>query len=114
MECPKCQHQNADSANFCNECATPLPLICLQCGHTNSPGSKFCNECARDLSQAVVTESPPSTSASSAPTGERRQATVLFSDLSGFTAMTEKLDPEEVQGLMRRLKDRAVEIVEAH
>ncbi|MCZ6748287.1 MAG: adenylate/guanylate cyclase domain-containing protein, partial [SAR324 cluster bacterium] len=39
---------------------------------------------------------------------------MLFSDLSGFTAMTEKLDPEEVQGLMRRLKDRAVEIVEAH
>ncbi|MEE8555933.1 MAG: adenylate/guanylate cyclase domain-containing protein, partial [bacterium] len=28
--------------------------------------------------------------------------------------MSEKLDPEEVQGLMRRLKDRAVEIVEAH
>ncbi|MCZ6750037.1 MAG: AAA family ATPase, partial [SAR324 cluster bacterium] len=46
--------------------------------------------------------------------GERRQATVLFSDLSGFTAMTEQLDPEEVQGLMRRLKNRAVEIVEAH
>ncbi|MCZ6553950.1 MAG: adenylate/guanylate cyclase domain-containing protein, partial [SAR324 cluster bacterium] len=39
---------------------------------------------------------------------------MLFSDLSGFTAMTEQLDPEEVQGLMRRLKDRAVEIVEAH
>ncbi|MEE8555930.1 MAG: adenylate/guanylate cyclase domain-containing protein, partial [bacterium] len=28
--------------------------------------------------------------------------------------MSEKLDPEEVQGLMRRLKDRAVEIVESH
>ena len=46
--------------------------------------------------------------------GERRQATVLFSDLSGYTAMTEKLDPEEVQTLMRRLKDRAVGIVEHH
>ncbi|MCZ6748993.1 MAG: AAA family ATPase, partial [SAR324 cluster bacterium] len=28
--------------------------------------------------------------------------------------MNERLDPEEVQGLMRRLKERAVEIVEAH
>ncbi|MCZ6749525.1 MAG: AAA family ATPase, partial [SAR324 cluster bacterium] len=28
--------------------------------------------------------------------------------------MSERLDPEEVQGLMRRLKDQAVEIVESH
>ena len=26
--------------------------------------------------------------------GERRQVTVLFGDIAGFTAMTEKLDPE--------------------
>ena len=28
--------------------------------------------------------------------GERRQATVVFADIAGFTAMSEKLDPEEV------------------
>ena len=28
--------------------------------------------------------------------------------------MSEKLDPEEVEGLMRRLKDGAVQIVESH
>jgi class 3 adenylate cyclase/tetratricopeptide (TPR) repeat protein len=39
---------------------------------------------------------------------------VLFSDLSGFTAMTEKMDPEDVQALMRGLKNGAVEIVESH
>ncbi len=39
---------------------------------------------------------------------------MLFSDLSGFTAMTEQLDPEEVEGLMRQLKHGAVEIVETH
>lgn len=27
--------------------------------------------------------------------GERRQATILFSDLSGYTSMSEKLDPEK-------------------
>jgi class 3 adenylate cyclase len=31
---------------------------------------------------------------------ERRQATVLFADISGFTAMSEKMDPEEVTMLM--------------
>ena len=28
------------------------------------------------------------------PEGERRRATILFSDLSGYTEMNERLDPE--------------------
>jgi len=35
--------------------------------------------------------------------GERKQVTVLFSDLSGFTAMSERLDPEDVRGVMSKL-----------
>src|SRR5262249_48466483 len=34
--------------------------------------------------------------------GERKQVTVLFADVSGFTAISEKLDPEEVHQLMTR------------
>ena len=44
--------------------------------------------------------------------GERRHATVLFSDLSGYTVMNEKLDPEVVQELMTRIKSGAIRIVE--
>jgi class 3 adenylate cyclase/tetratricopeptide (TPR) repeat protein len=33
---------------------------------------------------------------------ERRYATVLFADVSGFTAMSEKMDPEDVTVLMNR------------
>jgi class 3 adenylate cyclase len=32
--------------------------------------------------------------------GERKQVTVLFVDVSGFTALSEKLDPEDVHQLM--------------
>jgi len=46
--------------------------------------------------------------------GERRQATVLFSDLSGYTAMSEALDPEDVERVMNRIKSNAVLIVERH
>ena len=37
---------------------------------------------------------------------------MLFSDLTGYTAMNERLDPEEVQGIMSRIKSEAVRIVE--
>jgi class 3 adenylate cyclase/tetratricopeptide (TPR) repeat protein len=39
---------------------------------------------------------------------------VLFSDLSGYTAMNERLDPEEVRGIVGRIKAEAVRIVEGH
>src|SRR3984957_20308925 len=34
------------------------------------------------------------------PTGERRQLTVMFCDLVGSTALSEKLDPEELRSLL--------------
>ena len=33
--------------------------------------------------------------------GERRQVTVVFADLSGFTALAERLDPEEVASVLK-------------
>ncbi|MFN2432552.1 MAG: adenylate/guanylate cyclase domain-containing protein [Gemmatimonadota bacterium] len=43
--------------------------------------------------------------------GERRQVAVLFADLSGFTAMAEHMDPEEVSLLMNRVLQRLSEAV---
>jgi|GEM_PF-5142299 len=37
---------------------------------------------------------------------ELRQATILFADISGFTAMSEKMNPEEVtsvKGFLKRI-----------
>jgi len=76
-------------------------MQCPNCKHENERNQKFCGECGHNLQSAA---SP----------GERRNATIMFSDLAGFTAMAEGLDPEQVQGLMRRLKDRSVQIVEHH
>jgi class 3 adenylate cyclase/tetratricopeptide (TPR) repeat protein len=39
--------------------------------------------------------------------GERKSVTVMFADVSGFTAMSERLDPEEVHAIM----DRAFEVI---
>src|SRR5207249_6008749 len=37
------------------------------------------------------------------PEADRRLVTVLFADLSGFTALSERLDPEEVRGFQGEL-----------
>lgn len=37
--------------------------------------------------------------------GERRVVTILFADISGFTAMSEKMDPEQVRSLMNACFD---------
>ena len=39
---------------------------------------------------------------------------MLFSDLSGYTAMNEKLDLEEGEQIMGRIKVEVVKIVENH
>lgn len=46
--------------------------------------------------------------------GERRAVTIMFADISGFTAMSERMDPEQVRNLMNRCFDHLVPIVEKY
>src|SRR3954447_14512094 len=41
-------------------------------------------------------------SAANTPARERRQVTILFADLCGFTALSQTLDPEELRELIGR------------
>src|SRR5438067_1403329 len=92
-------HSNANSSIFCPRCREQLPNK-----------AKFCSSCGTPTSIRAIT-----TDGDSMPEkGERRLATVLFSDLSGYTALHQSLDPEEVEAVMLRLKHRAIEIVELH
>src|SRR5258708_4456374 len=53
---------------------------------------------AHGVSAPASIEAP----ADSAPPHERRQVTILFADLSGFTALSQSLDPEELRDLVAR------------
>jgi len=125
MQCPECQSDNPADARFCNKCGSKLEIACPKCSNVNPAGSKFCNECGHNLSKSDVPrearDSLPSAPAEPVapesmpvPEGERRQATIVFSDLSGYTSMNERLDPEEVEAIMSRIKIEAVRIVERH
>jgi class 3 adenylate cyclase/tetratricopeptide (TPR) repeat protein len=48
------------------------------------------------------------------PAAERKRITVLFSDLSGYTAMSEKLDPEEVKEITSRIFGEATGVVDRY
>jgi class 3 adenylate cyclase len=46
--------------------------------------------------------------------GERRQLTVMFCDLVGSTAMSQRMDPEDLRGLMQRYQRAAGEVIAQH
>ncbi|MCH8886588.1 MAG: zinc ribbon domain-containing protein, partial [SAR324 cluster bacterium] len=85
-------------------------MKCPSCQHEKPPDARFCIACGQGLAAPASSDSITA----SIPSGERRQATIVFSDLSGYTAMNERLDPEEVQEIMSRIKAEAVRIVESH
>ncbi|HRY56275.1 MAG TPA: adenylate/guanylate cyclase domain-containing protein, partial [Spirochaetia bacterium] len=46
--------------------------------------------------------------------GERRVAAILFSDMKGFTSLSERMDPEEMDGLMSRVFGLFESIIREH
>ena len=46
--------------------------------------------------------------------GERKLVTIMFADISGFTALSEKMDPESVRDMMNGCFARLVPVVEKY
>ena len=105
MHCAHCKAANPDAARFCGACGASLVPPCPQCGAAVFAGSSFCTTCGQPLGRL---QPPP------ADEGERRLATVMFSDLSGYTALNESTDPEEVEAIMDRIKVAAIGVIQGH
>lgn len=77
-------------------------MACTGCGLELSPSFSFCPQCGRPQAsaRAKVVEPPPRQWET-----DRRQVTVLFADLSGFTGLSERLDAEDVRAFQAALFD---------
>ena len=98
MKCPTCQFGNREGAKFCIECGDPMEFRCPKCGVITPITGTYCLECGHKLDEAVEIEKEVTEAK-----GERKYVTVLFSDMSGYTAMSERLDPEEVKEITSRI-----------
>jgi class 3 adenylate cyclase len=106
------------------ECGAALERACATCGAAAPEEARFCISCgaplpgaplpgAEQASREAADQPPPlaSPAAVSQEPDERRTATVLFADLSGYTAIAEGLDPESVKRLLERILTRLGEEV---
>lgn len=129
MKCPKCQFENPEGMKFCGECGSKLERICPKCNLSNPASFKFCGECGFDLRKAEEASpvddldqklSTPEIAGHEIPAapaameGERKYVTALFSDMSGYTAMSERLDPEEVKEITSRIFAEISKIVDKY
>src|SRR3954454_5220226 len=102
--CAACGFGNAAGALYCGRCGAELGRPCPSCGSIVSAELAFCTTCGA----ALGTDGPPPAAE------ERKVVTVVFVDLVGFTARAERLDPEDVRGLLAPYHARVRVELERH
>ena len=124
MKCQKCQAENSEDSKFCHECGVKLVKVCPQCGSECLLGDKFCSKCGKNLSLPpepsikeftadekleIIKRYLPKALTEKVLAqrdkieGERKQVTVMFCDMVGFTPLSERLGPEEAYSIMDRV-----------
>ena len=131
MQCPHCRHDNRDDARFCRECGGAFGNRCAVCGANLAAESRFCDNCGAPSAAATTGQvaspllaSPyfhaPSALAKriltseAALEGERKQVTVLFSDLKGSTEHIADRDPEDARRILDPVLERMMEAVDRY
>ncbi len=98
-----------------------MTTLCGSCGFENPPGMRFCGNCGTRLDESDALEKEPRISpftpefgtmmgadlvqrlhqAGIEAIGQRRNTTVLFADISGSTALSERIDGEDYYNLLQ-------------
>jgi class 3 adenylate cyclase len=76
--------------------------LCPNCNEDNPERAKFCLACGAPLAAAPVAREV------------RKTVTILFTDVTGSTALGERNDPEAMRSVMERYFDRMSVVIEQH
>jgi class 3 adenylate cyclase/tetratricopeptide (TPR) repeat protein len=96
MKCPKCHFENPKGAKFCNECGqyiasphvTPPPILPV-----DEKFAKIQRYLPHGLADKILSERDKIE-------GERKQVTVMFCDMAGFTPLVERHGAEKAYIIM--------------
>jgi class 3 adenylate cyclase len=117
MDCPSCGRENRDGRRLCGDCGASLPLVCPACGALDEDGARFCGDCGTGLRSSPGAAPAPERDpractpkhladkilqSKSALGGERKQVTVLFTDVKGSMELAEQVDAEEWHAILDR------------
>jgi class 3 adenylate cyclase/tetratricopeptide (TPR) repeat protein len=121
MKCAECQFENLDGMNFCGKCGAKLERLCPQCNFSNPAEYEFCGKCGQNLippSEPIPRDlsfdekidkiqrylpkglTEKILSQRDRIEGERKQVTVMFCDMEGYSQLSERVGPEEAYDIM--------------
>lgn len=113
MNCASCNFQCPDGMKFCGQCGASVQIICSNCQFDNPTGFSYCGNCGTQLS--TKSEHSPLQKLPLQEThhveAEHRHLTVMFCDLVGSTALSSKLDPEELREVIREYQEVSAKVV---
>src|SRR6266487_1991200 len=115
--CGSCGGENPEGMSFCGHCGAQADALwtCAACGGENVPATGFCGHCGAARSEVAQAPQEPERDVADALRSfvaeqvadvlieagdklpeERRLITALFADVSGFTSLADRLDPEQL------------------
>lgn len=95
LHCKKCGFHNPPGMRFCGNCGTPLTDF-------DEPATKKVKKVGQIQTMMGTGLLERFREAGLEATGQRRNVTVLFVDLTGYTPLSESLDPEVLYELMQK------------
>jgi adenylate cyclase len=132
MACIDCGFELSPGFAFCPRCGRRQPPPCAACGFSCEAEFAYCPRCGTPRGAPAAAAAPggagepaggapppaagsmgavPLALAENHGVADRRQVTVLFADVSGFTALAERLDPEVVRAFQNALFETLAEAI---